>query len=556
MSLAVKKSTNTARVYPVKNCKYFSNSLIYNTMSKKLIIAIDGPAGSGKSTTAKLLANKLKYLYLDTGAMYRVITYLTLKHNIIDNEEAIVDLLNKTEIELAYANGISRVFADKVDLSEEIRSLEVNNKVSDVSTIKKVREILVEKQRQIGAVGGIVMEGRDIGTVVFPHADVKFFLTATIDERTKRRTKEMKEKGKHVPEEIVKASLLNRDTIDSTRTESPLQKADDAIIVDTSSLTIDEQVDFIYEAVSQVLKINDSERRMIVTVDKYAGFCWGVVRAIDYAEKELQSSNKLYSLGDVIHNAVEVNRLAKLGLKTISAEDFSAIPKGSKVLIRAHGEPPLTYKKAVEYGIELIDATCPVVTKVQERIKKFVDKNYQVVIFGKKDHAEVIGLRGVTGDKAVIILNVAEALERVDLSRPTVLFSQTTMDKETFASIASALKAKVKELVIGTIEEEAAEFHAKDTICGQVSGREKKLREFALSNDVVIFTAGKKSSNGKVLFNVAKEVNEKTFFVESKEELDFSWFTEANSVGITGATSTPKWVMDGLKSAIENRVNK
>jgi len=221
-------------------------------MSKKLIVAIDGPAGSGKSTTAKLLANKLKYLYLDTGAMYRAITFLSLKNNIVENEAAVVDLLKETEIELIYQNGNSRVFANNVELTEEIRSHDVNSKVSDVSKIKQVRQILVDKQRKIGALGGIVMEGRDIGTVVFPNADVKFFLTATIDERTKRRAKEMKEKGKHIPEEIVKASLLNRDTIDSTRTESPLQKADDAIIVDTSSLTIEEQVNFIYNAVTKV----------------------------------------------------------------------------------------------------------------------------------------------------------------------------------------------------------------------------------------------------------------------------------------------------------------
>ncbi len=295
---------------------------------------------------------------------------------------------------------------------------------------------------------------------------------------------------------------------------------------------------------------------MLVTIDKFAGFCWGVVRAIDFAEKELRTFTKMYSLGDVIHNASEVNRLAKLGLETITVEDFEKIPKGSKVLIRAHGEPPSTYQKAVTFGIELVDATCPVVTKVQERIKKFVDKNYQVVIFGKKDHAEVIGLRGVTGNKAIVILSLSEALETVDLSKPTVLFSQTTMDKETFASIASALKEKVKELVIGTIEDEAIEFHAKDTICGQVSGREKKLREFAGSNDVVIFTAGKKSSNGKVLFSVAKEENSRTYFVESKEEIDFTWFQGAETVGITGATSTPQWVMEEMKSVLDDHFEK
>jgi len=295
---------------------------------------------------------------------------------------------------------------------------------------------------------------------------------------------------------------------------------------------------------------------MVVEIDRNAGFCWGVVRAIDFAEKELSSSKKLYSLGDVIHNSAEVSRLAQLGLSTVTVEDFSALPKGSKVLIRAHGEPPSTYQKALEFEIELIDATCPVVTKVQERIKKFVDKKYQIVIFGKKDHAEVVGLSGVTGNTAVVIINLEEALGKVDLSKPTVLFSQTTMDKDTFASIAKALKSKVKELIIGSIEDEAVDFHAKDTICGQVSGREKKLREFALSHDVVIFTAGKKSSNGKVLFNISKEENEKTFFVEASDELNFDWFRSAETIGITGATSTPQWVMESIKQAIENHFKK
>lgn len=223
-------------------------------MSKKLIVAIDGPAGSGKSTTAKLLANKLNYLYLDTGAMYRAITFLAIKQNILDDVKEIINLLERTDIELTYSDGNSRVFADKIELSEEIRSHEVNSNVSDVSKIKQVREILVQKQREIGALGGIVMEGRDIGTVVFPQADVKFFLTATIDERTKRRTKEMVEKGKQIHEDLVKESLLNRDKIDSSRKESPLLKAEDAIPVDTSFLTIDEQVNFIYDEVAKVAK--------------------------------------------------------------------------------------------------------------------------------------------------------------------------------------------------------------------------------------------------------------------------------------------------------------
>lgn len=290
---------------------------------------------------------------------------------------------------------------------------------------------------------------------------------------------------------------------------------------------------------------------MIVEIDKYAGFCWGVVRAIDFAEEALKDKSGLYSLGDIIHNTAEVSRLSALGLKTISTKELGSIPSGSRVLIRAHGEPPSTYKKAMERGIELIDATCPVVTKVQERIRKFVLNDFQVVIFGKKDHAEVIGLQGVTGGRAVVVLSVEDALANVDMSRRTVLFSQTTMDRPTFYSIADALREKILQFEIGSIEETALEFHAKDTICGQVSGREKKLREFANSHDIIIFTAGRKSSNGKVLFHIALEENKRTFFVETKEEIDFAWFDGVSSVGITGATSTPQWVMIEMKYEIE-----
>lgn len=295
---------------------------------------------------------------------------------------------------------------------------------------------------------------------------------------------------------------------------------------------------------------------MNVTIDKSAGFCWGVVRAIDFAENELKTTPQMYCIGDVIHNAVEVERLRKLGLNTITVEDFPNLPPHSKVLIRAHGEPPSTYEKALQYGIELVDATCPVVTKVQERIRKFVYKDYQVVIYGKKDHAEVIGLRGVTNDTAIVVLNLEEALEKIDFKKPTVLFSQTTMNKDEFAKIAASLKDKVKELIIGSIEEEAIEFHAKDTICGQVSGREKKLREFAKSNDLIIFSAGRKSSNGKVLYQICKEENPNTFFIESDQEIDWSWFVNVETVGITGATSTPHWVMNEIKNLIDKKFSK
>lgn len=288
---------------------------------------------------------------------------------------------------------------------------------------------------------------------------------------------------------------------------------------------------------------------MKVTVDQHSGFCWGVVRTIDIAEDELKETPELYSLGPVIHNPREIARLKEQGLETVTHEDFGRL-RGQKVLIRAHGEPPSTYALARENGVTLIDATCPVVTKVQERIRKFYDQGYQIVIFGKKDHAEVIGLIGQTGNEAIVIKSVEEAL-KVDPSRKTVLFSQTTMDKDTFYAVADALRSRIAECVIGTFEESAVDFHSKDTICGQVSGRDKKLREFAARNDVMVFVAGRNSSNGKVLFEICRDANHATHFVEDESELKKEWFAGAEAVGISGATSTPQWLMENVRTAIE-----
>ncbi len=288
---------------------------------------------------------------------------------------------------------------------------------------------------------------------------------------------------------------------------------------------------------------------MTVTIDPHSGFCWGVVRTIDIAEEELAHSGTLCSLGEIIHNPKEIERLGKEGLKTISVGDLER-HRGETILIRAHGEPPSTFEKARELGIRLIDATCPVVTKVQERIRKFHGSGFQIVIFGKRDHAEVIGLVGQTGGEAIVVSSPSD-IDRIDCSRKTVLFSQTTMDKPTFAAIRDALAKRIKEFEVATFENEAIEFHAKDTICGQVSGREKKLREFAAANDVILFVAGRSSSKGKVLYDIVREANERTYAIEDEREIHAEWLEGCERIGITGATSTPQWVMEKVRDEVK-----
>jgi 4-hydroxy-3-methylbut-2-en-1-yl diphosphate reductase len=301
---------------------------------------------------------------------------------------------------------------------------------------------------------------------------------------------------------------------------------------------------------------------MNVTIDSFSGFCWGVVRTVQIAETQLDNAQKssetnddnVYVLGHIIHNPKEIERLANRGLKTISVNDFPSIAnKGAKVIIRAHGEPPETYRKALQYGIEIIDATCPVVTKLQERVRKFYDQEYQIIIFGKKDHAEVLGVRGVCNDSCIVVHDVEEALSFTDFNKKTVLFSQTTMDRPTFLQIKEALQLRIKELVVDEMKDIATEFHAKDTICGQVSGREDDLANFARRNDVIVFVAGRASSNGKVLFDVARSANPRTYFIEDINEIQDEWFESAQTVGISGATSTPQWHMEVVKKEIEQR---
>lgn len=292
---------------------------------------------------------------------------------------------------------------------------------------------------------------------------------------------------------------------------------------------------------------------MKVTIDPKSGFCWGVVRTIDIAEKVLDEGNgdDIYILGQIIHNPKEVERLERKGLKTITHEELSTIEgKNSKVLIRAHGEPPSTYQTAKQLGIELIDATCPLVTALQNRVAKFHSEGYQIVIFGKSQHPEVIGLRGVCNDECVIVQSEEDVLAKVDFTKKTILLSQTTMDKHTFYNIRQLMENKIKDIY--TFEDYKNQLVVKDTLCRAVFGREDNLRQFATSQDVVIFVAGKNSSNGKSLFKICFEANPKSYFIEDISELKREWFENVESVGVTGATSTPQWYMELVKQTIEN----
>lgn len=280
---------------------------------------------------------------------------------------------------------------------------------------------------------------------------------------------------------------------------------------------------------------------MIINIDEHSGFCFGVVNAICMAEEELEKDGQLYCLGDIVHNNAELERLKKKGLVIITYEQFKKL-NNCKVLIRAHGEPPETYLIAKQNNIELIDASCSVVLKLQERIRKIYREstdNGQIVIFGKEGHAEVNGLVGQTEGNAIVVNNLDD-LNKIDYSRPVSLFSQTTMSINKFNGISDEINRRM----IRAKGIENVPLSINDTICRQVSNRAPHLKEYACKYDIILFVSSKESSNGQVLYEVCKSANPRTYFVTGKSDIKPEWLRNVQSVGICGATSTPRWLME------------
>jgi len=291
---------------------------------------------------------------------------------------------------------------------------------------------------------------------------------------------------------------------------------------------------------------------MEITIDKNSGFCFGVVRAIQAAENELESNNSLYCLGDIVHNNEEVIRLKKMGMTVINKEEMQKL-KNKKMLIRAHGEPPSTYLLAKQNNIAVIDATCTVVLKLQNSVRQgyleIKPKDGQVVIFGKKGHAEVVGLCGQTNDTALVISSLEE-IDAIDFCRPVRLYAQTTQSLFTFKKLVKLINQKYAELGI-----ENPDFVWHDTICREVSNRENSLKQFAADHEILIFVSGEKSSNGMVLYKICQSANPHSYRVSGLNELKKEWFDGCKNVGVCGATSTPRWLMNAVADAIHAMVN-
>lgn len=283
-----------------------------------------------------------------------------------------------------------------------------------------------------------------------------------------------------------------------------------------------------------------------IEIDKGSGFCFGVVTAITKAEQVLAEGNQLYCLGDIVHNSKEVERLQKMGLITINHEEFNKL-RNATVLLRAHGEPPSTYEIAKKNNITIIDATCPVVLRLQKKVKKENDteddKDKQIVIYGKNGHAEVLGLVGQTEGKAIVIESLEE-VKTLNFNKSIRLYSQTTKSLDEFQKIVAYIEEHISE---------KATFKYFDTICRQVANRIPNIKSFASSHDLIFFVSGKKSSNGKILYNECKQINPKTYFIDGIEEIDLSLLQDSQSIGICGATSTPKWLMEEILAFLQSK---
>jgi 4-hydroxy-3-methylbut-2-en-1-yl diphosphate reductase len=523
-------------------------------LSKRIIIAIDGYSACGKSTFAKMIASKMNYTYIDTGAMYRAVTLAFMEQGVIRggkvDEDRLEKVTDKTDILFKSSSPGSdpETWLNGENVEEKIRSIEVASNVSLVSKYPRVRKKLVFLQREMGKQGGIVMEGRDIGTVVFPDAGLKIFMTAQTSVRAGRRYREMKEKGIEVYYEQVLENIIERDRLDETREESPLARASDAIELDNSFMTLQQQMDWFDKLITKLSVDKDNLQDIRVTVDPDSGFCFGVRLAIETAEKLLEKHGKLHCLGDIVHNKEEIKRLAAKGLITTGRQNLENQVSG-QVLFRAHGEPPSSYSMTRKNKLDLTDATCPIVRKLQERIRKAWEaiklQNGQLVIFGNPDHPEIIGLRGQTDDGAIIISDPGD-LSAIDPSRPVELFSQTTKNPGEYLRLSTNITDLMKKHHPGT----TVPLKVNNTICGQISRRTPLIRKFAGSHDVIIFVGGIDSSNARVLFHHCRESNPRSWFITVPEELEGDWFRNASSAGVCGATSTPVWLMENVASKI------
>lgn len=481
-------------------------------MPEKLIIAIDGPAASGKSTTAQLLARQLGYTYLDTGAMYRACALQAQRKGVdIGDERAVQSLLQDLDIRIEITGETNSIFLGSEDVTAAIRAPEISALASSISALPPVRHKMVELQRKLAASGGVILDGRDIGTYVFPNADLKFFLIASADVRAHRRWLELKSKGIEADHEQVLRDLIQRDKNDSARALAPLSKASDAIEVDTSLMSIAAQVATLHRHVLRHLGIP------AVLLAKHSGFCFGVRRAIQLALDANQPGDKVCTLGELIHNPQIVGKLAEQGIR-LCGEDVS----NSKVIIRSHGASKEVLAKLLSRGNEIIDATCPYVKRAQEMVSSMA--GCQVMILGDPGHPEVVGMISY-GDKKTRVVQ-ADTDFGTEVWDTLCIVCQTTQKISDLQTLVTRLLPKVKELRVF------------NTICRATSDRQHSAQALAERSDLMVVVGGKNSANTRMLQQLCQSITH-SVHIESETELTPDLLAEHARIGLVAGASSP-----------------
>lgn len=487
-------------------------------------IAIDGPAGSGKSTVSKIISEKLGILYLDTGAMYRVATYVAIKHKLDDGE--LIKEIDSVEISFKKEGEIQRVFyefrGELADITDNIRSIEVSKKVPIISKIPEIRKVMTKKQQDIARYNSVVMDGRDIGTVVLPDANFKFFITARPEIRAQRRFDELVSKGVKTSYQEILDEVIKRDKEDSDRILAPLKMADDAILIDTSNMSID-------VTVATILKKVQDKKIKIYVADN-AGFCFGVERAVRIADETAKENKNVYTLGPIIHNPQLVRKMEEEGINVKNSTEN--VSEYETIVIRSHGVSKSDIETLVNSGVKIVDATCPFVARAQKEAEKLTKDGYFLVIFGEKEHPEVKGIISYAVGDFIVVENEEDANNMIKHTDKIAFIAQTTQNKSVFYKISNIIKERCNELKI------------VNTICNATTHRQESAKIVASKVDIMFVIGGKNSGNTTRLYEICKNICTKTFHIETKDDIDKEQLIGVKRVGITAGASTPQYIID------------
>lgn len=508
----------------------------------KISIAIDGPASSGKSSIANCISERFNFEYINTGLLYRLVTYVSLNENIDfdKDEDLLIEKLKKSKIEI-HSDYV--IFNGKI-LNLELRSQEIDSNVSFAAKKIKVRNLVNEILRNIVFEKSVIMDGRDIGTEVLKDADLKFFITADNEVRAKRRYDELVRNGLDVEYDKILNEIEKRDNIDYNRSESPLKKANDAKIIDTSNMSFSESVDEVSKVIVEYMIPKMKLKR--VRVAENNGFCHGVLRAVNELDKVVESEKckNVSTLGEIIHNKEVIRYFSKKNVNIVQKDDLDKLKFDKDILVvRAHGIPRDIENVLIDKNVEYVDATCGKVKLIHKKVKDYYEKGYDIVIVGNKNHPEIMGANSYCDYNAKFFFG--DKLEGEISSDKVCVLSQTTEKYENFEKAIDLVSQKCKDVV------------SLNTICDATYLRQRDAAELAKNVDYMIIVGDKLSSNSNKLYEVSKKYCEKSIIIERASDLDKEILKDISingyDVGITSGASTPDWIMKEVILMIENR---